>query len=230
MNKKNRPVIPETVKNKNNKINKECAGMKKLIKVKDVNGKLVVSSREVAENFGKTHSHVLRDLDRIISEEPDLSTQIVLGSYKTKGNNKTYKEYLLTEEGLNIYFATIVGYGKEKKEFLNRLGFQTQLIELKRFELSFGELLQETLKPLNISIETQKSVFGRKYRIDFYLPEFNLAIEYDEEHHNEEENKIKDNQREEEIKNELHCEFIRLDYRETDAYNVGLVLKKIFNR
>lgn len=51
MNKKNRPIIPETIRNKNNKINKEYMEMKKLIKVKDVNGKLVVSSREVAENF-----------------------------------------------------------------------------------------------------------------------------------------------------------------------------------
>ena len=34
----------------------------------------------------------------------------------------------------------------------------------------------------------------------------------------------------EQEKNELHCDFIRLNYKDTDAYNVGLVLKKIFNR
>ena len=99
-----------------------------------------------------------------------------------------------------------------------------------RFELSFGEQLQETLKPLGIKIEVQKSIFNGKYRIDFYLPEYKLAIEYDEEQHNNDINRIKDKQREEEIKNELHCDFIRLNYKDTDAYNVGLVLKKIFNR
>lgn len=71
---------------------------------------------------------------------------------------------------------------------------------------------------------------NNNYRIDFYLPEYKLAIEYDEQQHNGEKNKIKDKQREEEIKNELHCDFIRLGYKETNAYNVGLVLKKIFNR
>lgn len=84
--------------------------MKKLIKVKDVNGKLVVSSREVAENFGKTHSHVLRDLDKIVSEEPDLSSQIVL----------TYKEYLLTKDGFTLYIFNIQGHNDFKKAYIER--------------------------------------------------------------------------------------------------------------
>lgn len=37
--------------------------MNELIKVANQNGKLVVSSREVATNFDKNHQHVLRDVD-----------------------------------------------------------------------------------------------------------------------------------------------------------------------
>ena len=37
-------------------------------------------SREVAENFGKKHDNVKRDLDKIISEEPSLVSQIILSS------------------------------------------------------------------------------------------------------------------------------------------------------
>lgn len=73
-------------------------------------------------------------------------------------------------------------------------------------------------------------MFDEKYRIDFYLPEFNLAIEYDEKQHQQKENKIKDRQREEEIKEVLGCKFIRLDYKQDDNYNIGLVLKEIMGR
>jgi len=97
-----------------------------------------------------------------------------------------------------------------------------------RFELSFGKQLEETLRPLNIEIETQKPIFGGKYRIDFYLPEFNLAIEYDEGQHNYQQEE--DKQREEEIKKELGYKIIRLDYKNSDSYNVGLVLKEIMGR
>ena len=75
-------------------------GIGHIIQYKDIEGSPLLhthSLSEVAENFGKTHSHVLRDLDKIISENPGLGSQIILSSYKTEGNNKTYKEYLLTE-------------------------------------------------------------------------------------------------------------------------------------
>ena len=97
-----------------------------------------------------------------------------------------------------------------------------------RFEISFRDKLINTLKPLNIKIETQKSMKENNYRIDFYLPEFNLAIEYDEEQHKYQQEE--DKQREEEIKEVLGCKFIRLDYKQDDCYNVGLVLKEIMGR
>ena len=42
--------------------------MKNLIKVNVINkdGKLVVSSREIAENFGRRHDNVKRDLELIL--------------------------------------------------------------------------------------------------------------------------------------------------------------------
>lgn len=160
MNKKNRPVIPETVKNKNNKINKECAGMKKLIKVKDVNGKLVVSSREVAENFGKTHSHVLRDLDKIVSEEPSLVSQIVLSSYKAKGNNKTYKEYLLTKDGFTLYIFNIQGHNDFKKAYIER--FNEMENKLKGIENNppqkVSEVSREEFNNLKNTVDTLTSI------------------------------------------------------------------------
>ena len=43
--------------------------MNSLINVKNQDGVMVVSSREVAENFGKQHKHVLEALENIKAEK-----------------------------------------------------------------------------------------------------------------------------------------------------------------
>ena len=209
-----------------------------LINVKNEDGKLLVSLRELHEKLGiKTQftKWAIRMFEYGFEENIDY-IPVTQKRVTVQGNETTFTDYIIT---IDMAEEICMVQKKNKMaggilEYLMKKDNREVMVLTKhtstRFELSFGEQLEETLKPLGIKIKTQKSMFGGKYRIDFYLPEYNLAIEYDEEHHNEEEKKIKDKIREEEIKNELHCEFIRLDYKETDAYNVGLVLKKIFNR
>lgn len=134
--------------------------MKKLIKVKDVNGKLVVSSREVAENFGKKHTNVLRDLDKIISEKLDLGSQIILSSYKVKGNNKTYKEYLLTKDGFTLYIFNIQGHNDFKKAYIER--FNEMENKLKGIENNppqkVSEVSREEFNNLKNTVDTLTSI------------------------------------------------------------------------
>lgn len=101
--------------------------------------------------------------------------------------------------------------------------------ESKRFEDEFMDKLEQSLQPLGYSLERQKSMFNGKYRIDGYIEELKLAIEYDEEQHNIYNNKILDEQRQQDIENELGCTFVRLDYKDTDAYNIGVVMKYIIH-
>ena len=70
-------------------------GMENLI-IRTEDGKLVVSSRQVAKDFGKNHAKILRSIEGYISENPILASQsyFIRSNYKTNGNNKTYKEYL----------------------------------------------------------------------------------------------------------------------------------------
>ena len=67
-------------------------------------------------------------------------------------------------------------------------------------------------------------------RLDGYIPKFNIAIEYDESQHFIEPQKSQDIIRQKEIEKALKCNFVRCDYRNTDAYNIGLVLNEIINR
>lgn len=78
---------------------------------KTEDGKLVVSSRQVAKDFGKDHAKVLRSIKGYISENPILASQsyFIKSSYKTNGNNKTYKEYLLTRDGFSLLVMGFTG-------------------------------------------------------------------------------------------------------------------------
>jgi very-short-patch-repair endonuclease len=75
-----------------------------------------------------------------------------------------------------------------------------------------------------VAFETQYVVSN--YRIDFYLPVLNLAVEYDENHHRYKQHK--DKMREKEIKNILGCSFLRVkEGQELEAVNKILILNKI---
>ena len=57
--------------------------------------------------------------------------------------------------------------------------------------------MKVVLKELNVKYEFQKIFYTEKsfYIVDFYLPEYNVAIEVDGGYHNDKEQKIKDNNR-----------------------------------
>jgi len=206
---------------------------KELIKfITNEEGKQLVSLRElygfleVTERFSSWFNRMTQ---YGFMENQDY-TSIKSFAVVNNGAKKEIQDYAITLD-MAIEICMIQKTNKKAGEMLNYLIKDIKVLikhTYSRFEISFGDQLKQTLKPLNIKIETQKSMFNGKYRIDFYLPEFNLAIEYDEGHHKYQQEE--DKQREEEIKSCLHCEFIRLDYKQDDCYNVGLVLKKIFNR
>lgn len=75
--------------------------MRELINIADKNGKYVVSSREVAENFEKRHSDVISKIDELIKTENSVMTMFIEDSY-TAGTGKPYKEYLLTRDGFSL--------------------------------------------------------------------------------------------------------------------------------
>lgn len=95
-----------------------------------------------------------------------------------------------------------------------------------RLEINFLNKLEEALKPFNIKGIRQYNVLT--YRIDYYIPELKLAIEYDENDHKNytyEQHELRQKQ----IEKELECRFIRVSDSKTDAYNIGVILQEIIN-
>ncbi len=76
--------------------------MTELIKIENKEGKLVVSSRVIAEQLEKEHSKVIRSLESIISTKPEVASLIIQTEYKDK-KGELRKEYLLTKEGYRLY-------------------------------------------------------------------------------------------------------------------------------
>lgn len=92
-------------------------------------------------------------------------------------------------------------------------------------EIRFRNQLSIILNKFKIRYQFQYPVF--QYRIDIYLPDFNIAIEYDEnahKHYTYEAQEL----REMNIKNEIGCKFIRV----TDEYSideaVSIILSELF--
>lgn len=81
----------------------------------------VVSSRVIAKELGKRPSDVLRDIENILkSENADLRSLIIPTTYKVLGQNRSYKEYLLTKDGFTLYMFNIQGHNDFKMAYINR--------------------------------------------------------------------------------------------------------------
>lgn len=114
-------------------------------------------------------------------------------------------------------------------ECIKKLGGDERVVySLNRKEIEFGDCLKEALKPFNLEMKTQLSVCDNKYRIDFYIPSLNIAIEYDENGHKNYSYEEHEG-RQKEIENELGCRFIRVTDTNSHSFNVGQVIKEIFN-
>lgn len=122
-----------------------------------------------------------------------------------------------------------VPVGNRKNDFIawmQSLGFLTKIYLKTRKEIAFGEKLSETLKPFDIAIEKQYPC--KDFYIDFYIPTMNIAIEYDEKEHKNYSYEAHE-LRQEVIENCLGCRFIRVSDVHGNDYNIGYIIKQIFN-
>lgn len=73
-------------------------------------GKVLVSSRIVAEDFKKAHDKVCRDIDNLKTQSPKLEVEkyFIESSYKSD-RGRTYKEYLMNRDGFSLLVMGFTG-------------------------------------------------------------------------------------------------------------------------
>ena len=102
------------------------------MKVVCIDDKIVVSSREVARVLDKQHGHVMRDLDNMLLDNPDLENVIISSNFEVENNKRTYREYLLTKDGMTLYLFNIQGCNEFKRNYIARFNeMEKALIQLK---------------------------------------------------------------------------------------------------
>ena len=67
-----------------------------------------MSSRRVAEDFGKRHADVIEKIEELIKTENSVMSMFIESSYKA-GTGKSYKEYLLTRDGFSLLVMGFTG-------------------------------------------------------------------------------------------------------------------------
>lgn len=81
---------------------------KDIVVMRNNDGELVVTSRQVAEDFGKQHQHVTQAIENLISENSLLKSMMMESEYTTERGRK-YKEYLLTRDGFSLLVMGFTG-------------------------------------------------------------------------------------------------------------------------
>lgn len=120
---------------------------------------------------------------------------------------------------------TVSNYKKEEFiKWIKSLGFFNEVYLNSRKEIDFILKLEESLKPFNIAGIRQYPILN--YRIDYYIPSLNVAIEYDENEHKQYTYEEHEG-RQKEIEKELGCKFIRVTDKESNYDNVKLVFNEI---
>ena len=104
--------------------------------------------------------------------------------------------------------STLPGAKDFAAALMERMGVPCVVIRAARDEIEFGEEIVERLFS-GYTIIRQFPVFGGRYRIDWYIPELRLAVEFDEAQHASTANAAADAVRQAEIESALNCRFLR---------------------
>ena len=126
---------------------------------------------------------------------------------KQKGSKRAgdVLKLLLEVDGQEVYF---VDRQRKEIEFLTVLEKQLQVLGITRFERQYSKLK------------------CGNYRIDLYLPEINVAIEYDENGHKRYTYEAQE-LRQELIEKELGCRFIRVSDDKDHVTNSAIVIREL---
>lgn len=204
--------------------------MNELIKIiQNDNDEQLVNAKEL-HKFLEIKTPYKKWFDRIVKYGFKENTDFIITSQKLLIANGGFQSTIihLITPSMAKEICYRIKNNPKVKEVLNRLGIELKQIHTNtRFEISFGDMLIEALKEIKLEVITQYEV--GKYKIDFYIPQHNVAIEYDENQHLIRGNQIKDNIRQTYIENKIGAKFIRCDYRDSDIKNVMKVVKEVIS-
>ncbi|ABK60394.1 phage antirepressor Ant [Clostridium novyi] len=151
--------------------------MNKLVNVKNKDGQLVVTSRQIAGDFQKRHSHVVEAIENKIksltteNSEVEISKLFIPTSFNHNGNE--YKEYLLTRDGFTFIVMGFTGAKADawKLKYIEAFNKMEKVLKTKQLspmeqlKLQY-EVIEEHEEKLS-SIETKVNKLENSMTIDY---------------------------------------------------------------
>lgn len=127
-----------------------------------ISNDLTVSSREVAEKFGKEHRHVVEAIENKIenltreNSAVKISDLFVVGEYKHRGN--VYKEYHLTRDGFSFIVMGFTGSKADiwKLKFIEAFNRMEETIK----SGALPKLKRPALGSVNVAAKTLMQVYN----------------------------------------------------------------------
>lgn len=206
--------------------------MKELIKIKtSEQGQKLVSARELYLGLGLNKSAWKRWSDSNIKNNDFFKENIDWNQLKIMLNGNETQDFMITIDFVTyIINSTKTVSSKTKIKLLKQLNCGNKLDVIGKKEVEFLDVLETQLKILGITkLERQYSKFlCGIYRIDLYLPQLNVAIEYDENNHKHytfEQQEL----RQQLIEQELGCKFIRVNDDKSHIENSAIVIRELLN-
>ena len=188
------------------------------VRVVEINGEPWLVGKDVAEVLG--YARPTKTIQDHVDEEDKKSIKIV------DSIGRLQNTPVINERGVYCLLQRSRLSNIQKQELLSSLNLKEKFVLTSRKEIEFIDQLEETLKPFNLIGIRQYKI--NSYRIDYYIPSLNLAIEYDENDHQGYSYEAHEG-RQKEIEDTLKCRFIRVTDDNTNNFNIGLVLKEMFN-
>lgn len=188
------------------------------VRVVEINGEPWLVGKDVAEVLG--YARPTKAIQDHVDDE-DRMKQPIIDNLGRKQDS-----WIITERGVLSLIQRSRLRNTRKQELIKSLNLREKFVVTSRKEIEFIDQLEETLKPFNLIGIRQYKI--NSYRIDYYIPTLNLAIEYDENDHLGYSYEAHEG-RQKEIETTLKCRFIRVTDDNTNNFNIGLVLKEMFN-
>lgn len=186
-----------------------------------------ITLKEIADTYNKENNKLVKSFERMNKPKYLTYSKINIEIASGRGGNRKQKinSYSFDIKTVLWFLGSAKLLGKNEhfeNNLVTNVNHKVQFVPVvDRVELEFSNQLTDYLTELDIEVLYQYKVLN--YRIDFYLPDLNIAIEYDEEYHMTVKQKNLDKIRQTAIEKEIGCKFIRISV----ALSVGAALAKI---
>ena len=139
------------------------------------NNQVVVSSRQVADDFGKQHKDVLESIRGILAAENSATKFFYESTFTNRG--KQYPEYLMNRDGFSLL---VMGFTGEKAlewkvKYINAFNAMEQ--ELRNKELEKPKQANERDKAMLLNAQSRQATLFMKLSERSSIPEFKRIME-----------------------------------------------------